>query len=286
MILIRGIKQMSAVAGRAKARGQSIGFVPTMGALHQAHLSLIRRARKENDFTVVSIFVNPAQFSPAEDFKKYPRNLSADTLFCKKEGVDVVFCPAAGQMYPKGFRSYITPEGLSGLLCGKSRPRHFKGVATVVVKLFNIIGPDTAYFGQKDVQQAVIIKRLVCDLNIPVKIKVMPVIRDKDGLALSSRNVYLSRQERQDALILYQSLKHARRLIKKGIRDSGRVISEIRRLVNRKNTARIDYVSVVDPGDLKPVKRIKSNCLIALAVWLGKTRLIDNIVITKAQAKV
>lgn len=281
MKVARGIKQISAVIRKIKAKGKKVGFVPTMGALHEGHLSLIRRAHKENDFTVVSIFVNPAQFAPGEDFKKYPRNLKRDTLLCKKEGVDIVFYPAIKEMYPDEFRTYVTVEGLSSLLCGESRPGHFKGVATAVTKLFNIVSPDAAYFGQKDAQQAVIIKRLVRDLNMPVKIKIMPIIRDKDGLAISSRNVYLDARERKEAAVLFSALKLAGGLVNKGITDSREVVRRVSGLIKAKKKARIDYVSVVDLQGLKPVKKIKDNCLIALAVWLGKTRLIDNIVISK-----
>lgn len=280
MKVIRSIKEMSAVIKKIKAKRKRIGFVPTMGALHAGHLSLIRRARKENDFTIVSIFVNPAQFASGEDFEKYPRNLRADALLCKKEGVDIVFYPAVKEVYPDGFRSYVTVEGLSGLLCGKSRPGHFKGVATAVTKLFNIICPDTAYFGQKDAQQALIIKRLARDLNMPVKIKVMPIIRDKDGLAISSRNAYLDEKERKEAVVLSAALEMARDLISRGIRDAREVARRVSGLIKAKKKARIDYLAVVDPQDLKPVKKIKGNCLIALAVWVGKTRLIDNMIIS------
>jgi len=279
MKIIHTIKSMFAAAKKAKAKGRTIGLVPTMGALHEGHLSLIRRARRENDLVVVSIFVNPAQFGPCEDFKKYPRNLKLDAELCKKEAVDIIFNPDAKEIYPEGYRTYVTVEGLSDCLCGKSRPAHFKGVATIVTKLFNIVNPDAAYFGQKDAQQAIIIKKLVSDLNLPVKIKTLPIVREKDGLAMSSRNVHLNEKEKKDAVILFESLKYARDLIKDGITDPGRVIGEIRRLVNKKDKAKIDYVSVVGPHDLIPVDKIKGNCLIALAVWFGRTRLIDNMII-------
>lgn len=279
MRIIRTIKQMSEAAKKARARGKSIGLVPTMGALHEGHLSLMRRARKENDLVAVSIFVNPTQFGPREDFKKYPRRLKYDAALCKRTGVDIIFNPDAKEIYPDNYRTYVSVEGLSDLLCGKSRPGHFKGVTTIVTKLFNIIMPDVAYFGQKDAQQAVIIKRLARDLNMPVRIKVLPIIREKDGLAMSSRNAYLSRQQRQDAVILSKSLKHARDLIKGGVTNSGRIINEIRRLINAKNKAKLDYISVVDPESLQPVGKIKDDCLIALAAWFGSTRLIDNIIL-------
>lgn len=280
MKVVRGIKQMAAAAKIIKAKGRTVGLVPTMGALHEAHLSLIRRARRENDSTVVSIFVNPAQFAPAEDFKRYPRDIKGDARLCKKEGVDILFYPGVKEMYPADYKTYVTVEGLSDYLCGRSRPGHFRGVATVVTKLFNIVAPDSAYFGQKDAQQAAIIKRLVRDLNLPVKIKVMPVIRDKDGLALSSRNIYLSGAERKEAAVLFSALKLAKGLVNKGLRDPRAVIRRVSGLIKTKKKARIDYVSVVDLENLEPVKKIKENCLIALAVWLGKTRLIDNITIS------
>jgi pantoate--beta-alanine ligase len=263
---------------RNKAAGKSIGFVPTMGALHEGHLSLIRRARRENDIAVVSIFVNPTQFAPQEDLKKYPRDLKRDARLCSREGVDCIFYPAAGQMYPAGYRTYVTVEKLSDVLCGKSRPGHFKGVATVVTKLFNIVNPDSAYFGQKDAQQAIIIKRMASDLNMPVEIKVMPTLRAKDGLALSSRNVYLSKQERKDALVLSGALKAALNLVKAGAREPAKVIKKMQQLILAKKTAKIDYISLVDLDRLEPVKRISAGCLLALAVRIGKTRLIDNAV--------
>jgi len=247
--------------------------------LHQGHLSLIRQARKENDFTVVSIFVNPAQFGPKEDFKKYPRILKKDALLCKKSGVDIIFYPEVKAMYPDNYKTYVSVEDLSSCLCGKSRPGHFRGVATIVSKLFNIIQPDTAYFGQKDAQQAGIIKKMVCDLNMPVKIKVMPTIREKDGLALSSRNVYLNKNERQDALVLFKALNLASSLIKNGLRDTNRIMYRVSETIKKKRTAKIDYISIVSLEDLKPIKKISESCLIALAVWIGKTRLIDNVII-------
>lgn len=273
------IKQMFEFSQKIKCKGKSLGFVPTMGALHEGHLSLIRQARKENNVVVVSVFVNPVQFGPKEDFKKYPRNLLQDTALCRKEGVDIIFYPDASKMYPADFRTYVEVQEFSEVLCGKSRPGHFKGVATVVTKLFNIVSPTIAYFGQKDAQQAIIIKKMVEDLNIPAKIKVMPTVRERDGLALSSRNVYLSAEERKDALVLYQSLNLARGLIKRGIKDANKIIRSVRQLIQSKKTAKIDYVSIVDSHTLKPVKKIIDNCLIALAVWIGKTRLIDNIIV-------
>ncbi len=295
MRIIRSPKIMTEVLKKLKLKSRTIGFVPTMGALHQGHLSLIRQARRENDIVAVSIFVNPTQFGPKEDFKRYPRPIRKDIVFCRKEKVDFIFYPKVKDLYPQGFKTFVTVEQFSNVLCGKSRAGHFRGVATVVTKLFNIVNPDIAYFGQKDAQQAIIIKRLVCDLNIPIKIKVMPIIREKDGLAMSSRNVYLNQQERKDALVLSRSLNLAKDLLKKGERNAARIINSMRRLIKQRKSAkidgstsltinpersrRIDYIAVVDSEDLKPIKKISNGCLIALAVWMGKTRLIDNIII-------
>ena len=210
MKIIHSINQMASVSKRLRADGQAIGFVPTMGALHEGHLSLMRKARKENDVVVVSIFVNPIQFGPQEDYRRYPRNLRQDARLCSKEGVGIIFYPQAKDIYPQGYKTYVDVEDLSKVLCGKFRPGHFSGVATVVTKLFNIVNPDIAYFGQKDAQQAIIIQRMAKDLNMPIKIKVMPTVREKDDLALSSRNAYLSKSERKDAAVLYQALNLAR----------------------------------------------------------------------------
>jgi len=279
MRIIRSIKAMSKAVRAGRLQGKTIGFVPTMGSLHRGHLSLIRRCRRENDTAVVSIFVNPAQFGRGEDFKKYPRPLQRDASLCRKEGVDILFCPAAAEMYPRGYKTYVEVENLSGLLCGAWRPGHFRGVATVVTKLFNIVPADIAYFGQKDAQQAVIIKRMSSDLNFPTKIKVLPTAREKDGLALSSRNIYLSRQERHDAPVLREALHLGRNLIKSGLRDTGKIISRISALIKKKKSAKIDYIAITHPGTLAPLKKIKGACLIALAVRIGKARLIDNIIV-------
>jgi pantoate--beta-alanine ligase len=279
MQIIRTIKKLRNEIKKTKLKDKTIGFVPTMGALHPGHLTLIRQARRENDIVVVSIFVNPMQFGPREDFRRYPRPIRKDIASCGKEKVDFIFYPKAKDLYPQGFKTFVTVEQLSNVLCGKTRAGHFRGVATVVTKLFNIVNPDTAYFGQKDAQQAIIIKRMVEDLNIPVKIKVMPTVRQNDGLALSSRNVYLNQQERKDALVLSRSLNLAKDLLKEGQRNAGRVINAMRKLIQQRKSAKIDYISIVEPKDLKPVKRIFKGCLIALAVWIGKTRLIDNIIV-------
>lgn len=282
MKIIKKVDEASKAVRKRKEKGKSVGFVPTMGALHEGHLSLIRRARSENGFVVVSIFVNPAQFGPKEDLKRYPKPVKNDISLCKKEGVDLIFYPEVKQMYPEGYKTYIEVKELSDLLCGKPRPGHFKGVATVVTKLFNIIQPDTAYFGQKDGQQAAVIKKMASDLNMPVKIKVMPIVREKDGLAMSSRNVYLSTKERKDAVVLFNSLNLAKVLIKNGQMNTDTIILRMKQLIGKKKSAKIDYIDIVDPNTLKRIPKIKGSCFIVLAVWIGKTRLIDNIIIRHA----
>jgi len=279
MRIIKEIQQLKKILAKQRSQKKSIGFVPTMGALHEGHIQLIRRARRENDFVVVSIFVNPLQFGPREDFQRYPRNILRDCFICCNEDVDILFYPAYQKMYPAHFRTYVYVEGLSEKLCGRFRPGHFRGVTTVVTKLFNIVNPDIAYFGQKDAQQAIIIKKMVEDLNMPVKIKVLPTVRESDGLALSSRNNYLSAGERKDAVVLAQALSLAKRLIKKGKTDSRSLIHKMRQLIKKKKNAKIDYVAIVDTHNLEPLKKIKRKTLLALAVWIGKTRLIDNIII-------
>ncbi|MDI6758315.1 MAG: pantoate--beta-alanine ligase [Candidatus Omnitrophota bacterium] len=276
MRTIRNIQEMLNCSKKAHLQRKTIGFVPTMGALHEGHLTLIRQARKENDICIVSIFVNPVQFGLKEDFKQYPRPIKNDLNLCRKQGVDFIFLPKTNQMYPEGFKTFVTVEELSNQLCGKFRSGHFRGVTTVVLKLFNILQPDIVYFGAKDIQQAIIIKKMVKDLNVPVKIKIMPIIRQHNGLALSSRNLYLSKEERKDALVLSQALGAARNLINTGVKDTQKILSLMRRLINTKRTAKIDYISIVDSDTLKSIKVVVDNCLIVLAVWIGKTRLIDN----------
>lgn len=283
MRVIQSPKEINGILKKLKLQGKTVGFVPTMGALHQGHLSLMQKARKDNLIVVVSIFVNPAQFLPNEDFQRYPRPKTQDLRLCRDAGVDFVFYPLSEQLYPVGFSTYVYVEGLSQVLCGKSRPGHFRGVTTVVAKLFNIIDPDTAYFGQKDAQQAIIIKKMAADLNMPLVIKIMPTIREKDGLALSSRNIYLNEEERKDALVLFDALSLARKMIEAGEDDALAVIRMMKGLIQKKKTAKIDYVAIVDLGTLSPVKKItlkkSSGYLISLAAWIGKTRLIDNIII-------
>ena len=276
MKIIRSINKIKDEIRRNKRKGRRVGFVPTMGYLHEGHLSLIRRARKENDLVAVSIFVNPTQFGPNEDYKEYPRDLSRDAALCKREGVDYIFYPTVKAMYPKGYSTYVKVEGLTENLCGRFRPTHFRGVTTVVTKLFNIVDPDTAYFGQKDAQQAAVIKRMAEDLNMGIRIKVMPTVREKDGLAMSSRNAYLSADGRRLAPTVYRALQLARDLIKLGDRDAGSVKSQMRKLL-LPAVSKIDYISIVDPVSLKDVKQVRGKVLVAVAVWIGDTRLIDNI---------
>ncbi len=279
MKILRDIKKMQSMAARLRKEAKAIGFVPTMGALHEGHLSLMRMARQENDYVVVSIFVNPTQFGPQEDFKKYPRNFRRDAFLCKSEGVDIIFYPDARSMYADDYKTYVNVEGLSDSLCGKFRPGHFRGVATVVAKLFNIVQPVRAYFGQKDAQQVTIIKKMVSDLNIPVQIRVLPTLRENDGLAMSSRNSYLSPVERSEAQVLSAAMNLAKDLIRKGNRDSLSIIRKIWRLIKQKKSASVQYICVVNPETLEPIEKIKDKVLIALAVYFGKTRLIDNIVV-------
>ncbi|MDD5409446.1 MAG: pantoate--beta-alanine ligase [Candidatus Omnitrophica bacterium] len=279
MKLISDPGKFIAITEKAGKLKKNIGFVPTMGALHAGHFSLIKQARKENDIVVVSIFVNPAQFGQGEDFKKYPRSFKQDTGFCRKLGVDFVFLPDKDNMYPQGYSTFVSVEPLSGLLCGHSRPGHFRGVATVVAKLLNIVLPDTLYLGQKDAQQAIIISRMVKDLNFPVKVKVMPTVRQEDGLALSSRNAYLSKDQRSVALVLYKALRLAQCMVNNGQRNAARIISRMKQLIEKNKLARIDYIAIVEQEQLKEVKKIIPGTLIALAVKIGRTRLIDNIII-------
>lgn len=280
MKIISNPEKLNKIIKQAVCKRKTIGFVPTMGALHLGHLSLIKQAAKDNDVVVVSIFVNPAQFSPQEDLKKYPRPLKQDLKLCRKSGVDLVFVPPDKMMYPRGFSTFVEVEGLSNKLCGIYRPGHFRGVATVVAKLLNIVSADILYLGQKDAQQAMIIKKMISDLNFPVKVKIMPTIRENDGLALSSRNIYLDKEQRKEALVLSKALSLARSLVDNGQRDVARIISRMKELIKKKKQAKIDYVAIVDLDKLQNVKKIGKNCLIALAVKFGKTRLIDNVLIS------
>lgn len=279
MRIVTSVTTMQRQAEAWRRQGKRIGLVPTMGYLHEGHLSLIHRARKQSDIVVVSIFVNPTQFCPGEDFKRYPRDLKRDKRLAKGAGCDVLFVPHPRDMYPDGYATFVTVEGLSDVLCGKSRPGHFRGVTTVVAKLFNIVKPHLAVFGQKDAQQAVIIQRMTRDLNIDTRILVAPTVREKDGLAMSSRNVYLSPDERKQALALSRALRKAREMASQGERRTSVIKKEMIGLIRPMKDAVIDYVEVVDPGDLRDVTVVKGKALAALAVNFGATRLIDNTLI-------
>lgn len=279
MDIIESVQEMSRLTRELRRAGQTIGFVPTMGFLHEGHLSLVREAKKENDRVVVSIFVNPTQFGPGEDYEQYPRDLEGDAEKLRVIGIDYIFNPEVADMYPEGYNSFVEVSGITEVLCGKSRPGHFRGVTTVVTKLFNIIQPDRAYFGQKDFQQLMVIKKMVRELNMPVEIKGLPIIREADGLARSSRNKYLDDKERAEATVLYRSLVMARELYQKGIKDTYRIKKEVIDLISSEPLARIDYVEIVDPDTLQEIKRVKEQALVALAVYIGKTRLIDNLLL-------
>jgi len=277
-LLITDISRMKETVKSLKKEGKSIGFVPTMGYLHEGHVSLIRCSRKDNDITVVSIFVNPIQFGKNEDLDRYPRDLERDIEICKREGVDYLFYPDVRQMYPEGYSTYVVVEGLTEGLCGAFRPGHFKGVTTVVMKLFNIVQPDRAYFGKKDYQQYVVIKKMVEDLNMDVQIIGCPIIREEDGLAMSSRNKYLSPEERESALSLSRALFTAKEIFEKGETDPEKIKQKMRQIIQSYPHVRdIQYIEIVDPKTLQPKKRVEKGDVIALAVYVGDTRLIDNI---------
>jgi pantoate--beta-alanine ligase len=261
-----------------RRKGRTIGFVPTMGCLHEGHLSLVRRARRENDIVVVSIFVNPLQFGPREDLKTYPRQLPKDIRLLRGS-CDIVFAPSRTSFYPEDFSTFVEVRGLSDRLCGHSRPGHFRGVATVVAKLFCAASPDRAYFGQKDAQQVAVIQKMCRDLGFPLDLKVCPIVREKDGLAMSSRNLYLTPSERRDAVVLFQALKSGQHLAAQGQRDAARIVRTLEDFIRRTRTAKIDYIAIVDPLSFEPVKTIARQALLLLAVFIGKTRLIDNAVL-------
>ncbi|MEK7360043.1 MAG: pantoate--beta-alanine ligase [Planctomycetota bacterium] len=258
----------------------TVGFVPTMGALHEGHLSLVRQAKRENDKVVVSIFVNPLQFGRNEDFSKYPRTLERDCELLSGVGADVVFQPEPSEMYPPGFCTTVAVERLEERLCGKSRPGHFRGVAVVVLKLLHLVSPNIAYFGQKDFQQTVIIKRMISDLSVDVAIKVLPIVRNAAGLALSSRNVYLSETEKVDALCLYQSLTKAQSMVKDGVFDAKKIIMAMEKIILAEGSTNIDYISIVHPETLEDAPEARSGNVVAVAVRIGKTRLIDNVILS------
>ena len=278
MKIVGTVKEVREQVKEWKKQGLSVGFVPTMGYLHEGHKSLMDAARKGNDKVVVSIFVNPMQFGPTEDLATYPRDLNHDAALCESAGVDLIFHPEAEEMYEKDFCSFVDMTGLTEGLCGKTRPIHFRGVCTVVNKLFNIVTPDHAYFGQKDGQQLAVIKRMVRDLNMDIEIVGCPIVREEDGLAKSSRNTYLSKDERKAALILSKAVKLGEDMAKAGEKDTDKIVSEMIKLIETEPMAKIDYVQAVDAVSVKPVKEMTAPVLVAMAVYIGKTRLIDNFI--------
>ena len=278
MKVVRTVAQL-----RAWRKGLSgtLGFVPTMGYLHQGHLSLVSRSKRENDTTAVSIFVNPTQFGPREDLARYPRDLPRDLALLEKAGTDLVFAPETEEIYPPGFSTWVVAEGVPERLEGASRPGHFRGVATVVAKLFNLLEPHRAYFGQKDAQQVAVIENMVRDLNMNLKIVPVPTVREQDGLAMSSRNIFLNPRERQAALVLYRSLCLAQEMYKSGERNAGRIREAMIKLIQKEPLAQIDYVSIAHPETLEEVEKLAGPALVSLAVRIGPTRLIDNIIFTE-----
>ncbi|MEZ3421873.1 MAG: pantoate--beta-alanine ligase [Eubacterium sp.] len=279
MKIVHTVKEVREQVNEWRKHGRSVGFVPTMGYLHEGHQSLIKASVQNNDKTVVSIFVNPMQFAPTEDLESYPRDLQADAMLCEATGADLIFNPEPEEMYTDGFCSFVDMNGPTAELCGKSRPIHFRGVCTVVNKLFNIVMPDRAYFGRKDAQQLAVIKRMVTDLNMPVEIIGCPIIREKDGLAKSSRNTYLNNEERKAALILSKTVFMGQELVKNGMRDAKELISLMKKNIETEPLAKIDYVEAVDFNDISVTGTLSENTLVAMAVYIGKTRLIDNFII-------
>ncbi len=279
MKVITTIAGISEVVSLAEKNGKTIGFVPTMGYFHEGHSSLIRRARKECSVLIVSIFVNPAQFGAGEDYETYPKDLAGDSSLAEKEKVDFIFAPGVSEMYPTGYSTFVEVEGLSKIMCGRSRPLHFRGVTTVLMKLFNLIQPAVAYFGQKDAQQAIIVKKMVSDLDMGVRIEIMPIVREKDGLAMSSRNKYLNKGERKSAAVLYRALLKAEEDIAKGRKNVSEIMKQIAETIENEKLARLDYIEIVDPENLTKKTAIDCPVLIAAAAYIGKTRLIDNIIV-------
>jgi pantoate--beta-alanine ligase len=279
MELIRALKIMKEITKTLRMKSKSIGFVPTMGALHEGHLSLIKKAKEENDITIVSIFVNPTQFAQGEDYEKYPRDLAGDIEKLKKVEVDYLFHPKVEMLYPSGYCTFVNVETLSDKLCGKFRPGHFRGVATIVCKLFNIINPTKAYFGQKDYQQTLIIKKMIEDLNFDIELIICPTVRESNGLAMSSRNSYLNEEEKKAALVIYKALLEGEKLLKANVnpRDAALTIQKI--LKQEPLIKEIQYAGVFDPFSLEEVSEKRNNYLLAVAVKIGETRLIDNILV-------
>ncbi|MCF7872715.1 MAG: pantoate--beta-alanine ligase [Candidatus Omnitrophica bacterium] len=281
MITTKSIANLKKIVKKTKKAGKTIGFVPTMGALHRGHLSLIDRTKKESDYLIVSIFINPLQFGPSEDFKRYPRNIKIDKKMLKEKKVNLLFYPQADKIYAHDFSTFVEETKLSKKLCGGSRPGHFKGVTTIITKLFNIVDPDLSYFGQKDYQQALIVKKIVRDLNFAVKIKIAPTVREKDKLALSSRNLYLNKKERKESQSIYQALLQAKRMIKNNEKDPKKITNQMNKIIENNSTASIDYIEIRNANNLKKIKKIEGKVFVGIAAYFGKTRLIDNIIVNK-----
>ena len=279
MKIITGISNMQSFADSLRSQGRTIGFVPTMGFLHDGHVSLMDRARQSCDIVVVSIFVNPTQFGPREDFSRYPRDEEGDRKKCEAAGVDVLFMPAVAEMYPEKPSVFVVVEGISDVLEGAIRPGHFRGVATVVAKLFSVVKPHKAFFGQKDYQQCAVIKGMVKGLNLDVEIVVMPIVREKDGLAMSSRNSYLNVDERRKAAVIYRALFAAKQLAAAGVREPEKLRNKIQAILAEEKGISIDYIEIVDPESLAPVNAVTENMVLLVAVHIGSTRLIDNLLI-------
>jgi pantoate--beta-alanine ligase len=279
MKIYKTISNMRAASRASHREGMRLGFVPTMGALHEGHLSLVRAAKAKCDVVAVSIFINPLQFGPSEDLAKYPRTFDRDVAMLEKASVDILFAPAPDEMYPAGAVTYVTVEGLSEKLCGRSRPGHFRGVTTVVAKLFHIVEPDLAFFGQKDAAQSTIIRCMVQDLNLPVEIVVCPIVRELDGLAMSSRNAYLNSQERKSALVLSRSLTEVRNRFDQGERNASSLIEAGKHVLSQETGVRLDYFEIVNPSTLDSMQELTSSALVAIAAFVGHTRLIDNILL-------
>lgn len=281
MQIISRVEEIRNIVKELKRQGKTVGLVPTMGYLHDGHLTLIRQAKAAYDVVVASIFVNPLQFGPSEDYAVYPRNMEQDSRNAAEAGLDILFAPGVEDMYPQGFENmlaFVDVVKVTDKLCGASRPGHFRGVATVVTKLFNIVGPDAGFFGQKDAQQVVVIKRMVADLNMDVKIITVPIVREADGLAMSSRNVFLSAEERQAALVLNKALKHACSLMDSGEKNADKLRADIKSMITAEPLANIDYIAICDTETLEELTTVNKSALLALAVKIGKTRLIDNMV--------
>ncbi|MBF0511250.1 MAG: pantoate--beta-alanine ligase [Candidatus Omnitrophica bacterium] len=279
MIIVKTVHQLRKALKEARFNKRKIGFVPTMGYLHEGHLSLVRACKRGCDVCVVSIFVNQKQFGPREDYDRYPRDIRRDATMLVKENVDILFIPSNIEIYPNGYLTYVDVENLDSVLCGKYRPGHFKGVVTVVAKLLNMVQPDVIYLGQKDAQQVVVLSKMVADLNFPVRLRVCPIIREKNGLAKSSRNVFLTPQERSQAPILFQALVQAKRSIQNGEESVSKIISFIKKKITRFSVGKIQYVACVNANTLQPLKVLEGRVLIAISVFFGKVRLIDNVII-------